>query len=159
MREPYILFQVAETTYAVPSAQVQQVVMLEGVTRVPNAPDFVEGVVYVRGHVVPVVDLRARFGFERRPYDIRSRLVIVNLDERWVGMAVDSAREFCSLESDDIHPPPKDELAIRADYVVGVLSQEKRLILVLDLRRLLSAEEVETLPVTDDAGHMEKENG
>ncbi len=157
MLEPYILFRVAETTYAVPSAQVQQVVMLEEVTRVPNAPDFVEGVVYVRGHVVPVVDLRARFNFERRPYDMRSRLVIVTLDERWVGMAVDEAREFCSLESDDIQPPPQDDLAIRVDYVVGVLSQDDRLILVLDLRRLLRMEEVESLPAVMNAAQGEKE--
>ncbi len=155
MLESYILFQVAGTTYAVPSAQVQQVAMLDAVTRVPNAPAFVEGIVYVRGHVVPVVDLRARFGFERRPYDLRSRLVIINLDGRWVGLAVDSAREFCRLESEDIQPPPQDDLAIRAEYVVGVFAQQERLILLLDLRRLLTESEqaavLEVPPETEQA--------
>ena len=73
----YILFTVAGTTYALPSGEVRHMEMIEDITRVPNAPAFVDGVVFSRGQVVPVVNLRARFGFERAPFDLRTRLIVV----------------------------------------------------------------------------------
>ncbi len=145
MLEPFILFEVAGTTYAVPSEQVVQIAMLEGVTRVPNAPLFVDGVAYVRGRVVPVVNLRERFGFERRPYDLKSRLLVVELEGRWIGLAADSAHEFIRLESDDIQPPPEGSLSEQARYVTGVFARRENLILVLDIRRLLDEDESQSL--------------
>ncbi|GAB4520530.1 MAG: chemotaxis protein CheW [Anaerolineales bacterium] len=153
MQEPFILFQVAGTTYALPSAQVLQVEMLSEVTRVPNAPPFVDGVVYVRGRVVPVVDLRTRFGFERRPYDIKTRLLVVELGTRWVGLVTDSARDFILLDSDDIQPPPTDALSLQAAYVVGVFVRQENLLLVLDIRRLLDADEQQSLAEVPQAAN------
>lgn len=141
MNEPYILFEVNQTSYAVPSAQVQQVEMLDKITRVPNAPDFVDGIVHLRGRVVPVINLRGRFGFERIDYDLRARLIVVQLGERTVGMAVDSAREFASFDSDAILEPPESLINARAEYLEGIFSLDDRLILVLDLQRVLTPEE------------------
>ena len=90
----YILFTVAATTYALPSAEVRHIEMLEEITRVPNAPSFVDGVVFSRGQVVPVVNLRARFGFERVPFDLKTRLVVVQAGTRLIGLVADSAREL-----------------------------------------------------------------
>src|SRR5688572_32070380 len=96
----YILFSVAGTSYALPSRDVAHIEMVETITRVPNAPPFVDGVVFSRGEVVPAVNLRARFGFERAPADVRTRLVIVKDDERAVGLIVDAAREFAEIQDD-----------------------------------------------------------
>lgn len=141
MSEPFILFQIAGSTYGVPSAQVQQVEMVENVTPVPNAPGFVEGVVYLRGRVVPVINLRRRFGMEKIPYDLQSRLIIVLIDGRAVGLAVDSAREFVSLSEDQILPPPENLAGPGIEYLEGVVSLQERLILVVNLLPLISVSE------------------
>ena len=145
MSEPYILFEVADTTYAVKSDQVQQMEMIEKITSVPNTPDFVEGIVYLRGQVVPVINLRQRFGFEKAPYDIRSRLIVVNLDQRVVGLAVDSGREFVSIDDEQILPTPEDIKMVNADYLSGMVMLGERLTLILDLQNILNNQEIEEI--------------
>jgi len=135
--ETYILFTVAGTTYALPSRDVRHMEMLEGVTRVPNAPPFVDGVVFSRGQVVPVVNLRVRFGFERAPYDLRTRLIVVQSAGRVIGLVVDSAREFVNIPPDAIQPPHEALAGMSGRYVEGVASVGERLILTLDLSRIL----------------------
>ena len=91
------MLSVAGTTYAVRSQDVQHMEMVENVTRVPNAAPFVDGVVFSRGQVVPAVNLRARFGFERTPYDMRTRMVVVSTGGRIVGLVADEGREFIRI--------------------------------------------------------------
>ena len=105
--EPYVLFELAGTAYAVPSRAVQRMEMVEHVTPVPNAPPFVDGVVFSRGRVVPAVNLRRRFGFDRAAYDLKTRLIVVAHADRAVGLIVDSAREFVTIPADAIQPPPE----------------------------------------------------
>jgi purine-binding chemotaxis protein CheW len=137
----YILFTVAGTTYALPSGEVRHMEMIDDITRVPNAPSFVDGVVFSRGQVVPVVNLRARFGFERAPYDLRSRLIVVQSEARLIGLVVDSAREFVNIPADAIQPPHEALAGMSGRYVEGVASIGGRLILTLDLSRILSSAE------------------
>jgi purine-binding chemotaxis protein CheW len=145
MSEPYIVFQVDHVDYAVPSAQVQQVDMIDRVTFVPNAPHFVEGVVSMRGQIVPVVSLRRRFSLPVIPYDIKSRLLVVRLDNRLIGLAADQAREFIRLEAEQIAPPPEGLEGPGLEYLEGVVSEGERLILVVNLRQLLTRQEKESL--------------
>ena len=135
--DTYILLNVMGTTYALRSSQVQHMEMVEQVTRVPNAAPFVDGVVFSRGQVVPAVNLRARFGFERAPYDIRTRLVVVNVGGRQVGLIVDDGREFLRLPVDAITPPQDALAGLSSQYVEGIVSLNGRLILVLNLENLL----------------------
>jgi purine-binding chemotaxis protein CheW len=134
----YILFTVVGTTYALPSGEVRHMEMVEDVTRVPNAPSFVDGVVFSRGQVVPVVNLRARFGFDRVAHDIRTRLVVVQSGARLVGLVVDSAREFVSIPPDGIQPPHEALAGMSGRYVDGIASLGDRLVLVLNLSRILN---------------------
>jgi purine-binding chemotaxis protein CheW len=143
--DSYILFVVAGTTYALPSGEVHHMEMLEAVTRVPNAPAFVDGVVFSRGQVVPVVNLRARFGFDRATNDVRSRLIVVQSAARQIGLVVDSAREFVNIPPGAIQPPHEALAGMSGRYVQGVASINDRLILILDLSRILNF--AETLPV------------
>ena len=105
MTDQFIVFELAGTAYALPSERVAHVEMVDAVTRVPNAPHFVDGVVFSRGVVVPAVSLRARFGFEREPYSSRTRLLVVHTAGRTVGLIVDSAREFIRIPADVVRPP------------------------------------------------------
>ena len=125
------------TTYALRSDQVQHVEMVEQVTRVPNAAPFVDGVVFSRGQVVPAVNLRARFGFERAPYDLRTRLAVVNSKGRQVGLIVDDGREFLRIPAGAITPPQESLAGLSSQYVEGIVSLNGRLILVLNLENLL----------------------
>ena len=142
MKDNYILFTVADTTYGVASQDVAHVELVEEVTRVPNAPHHVDGVVFSRGAVVPAVNLRARFGFERVPFDARTRLVVVQREGRSVGLIVDAAREFVTIPSATIHPPADGLTGTTGRYLQGVATIGERMILILDVAELLNTNEL-----------------
>ena len=135
--ETFILFTVAGTTYGVRSRDVAHVEMVEQVTAVPNAPAFVDGVVFSRGQVVPALNLRARFGFERAACDLATRLVVVQTGGRSVGLVVDGAREFASFDPSLIRPPSAALAGLSGRYLEGIANVADRLILVLDLPQVL----------------------
>lgn len=143
-RGSYVLFTVAGTTYALPSGEVRHMEMIEDITRVPNAPPYVDGVVFSRGKVVAVINLRARFGFERTPFDVRSRLIVVQCADRLVGLVADLAREFVTIPSDLVQPPNEALAGMSGRYVEGVASIGDRLILILSLDRILNGAETVT---------------
>lgn len=136
--ETFILFALAGTTYALRSRDVAQVEMLEHVTAVPNATAVLDGVVFSRGEVVPALNLRARFGFERVPYDLATRLLVVRSGGRTVGLVVDAAREFASIDQSSIHPPAAALTGLSGRYLEGVANIGDRLILVLNLEAVLT---------------------
>ncbi len=137
--EPYVLFDLAGTAYAVPSRVVQRMEMVEHVTPVPNAPPFVDGVVFSRGKVVPAVNLRRRFGFDRAAYDLKTRLIVIAHADRTVGLIVDSAREFVTIAPEAIQPPPEMMAGTSGRYLRGVATAGDRVILVLDVAGVLEA--------------------
>ncbi len=139
--ETFIVLSVAGTAYALRSHQVQHMEMVEQVTRVPNAAPFVDGVVFSRGQVVPAINLRARFGFERAPYDVRTRLIVVSSNSRSVGLIADDGREFLRLPDTAITPPQDSLAGLSSRYVEGIASVNGRLILVLNLANLLEFSE------------------
>jgi purine-binding chemotaxis protein CheW len=139
MIESFILFELAGTQYALRSRDIQQLEMLTQITPVPNAPEFVDGVVSVRGHVIPAVNLRARFGFPRKQADLRSRLLVVKTSDREIGMVVDSAREFISIDPDSIQPPPEGVGGMSGKYLEGIAHVGDRLVLILDAQQIIDA--------------------
>jgi purine-binding chemotaxis protein CheW len=136
---PYILFSVAGTTYALQSHQVRHMDMVDQITAVPNAAAFVEGVVFSRGEVVPVLNLRVRFGFERVNRDLRSRLLVVENAGRLVGLLVDDAREFITLPDAAIHPPSEAIGGLSGNYLEGVVTLGDRIVLVLNLAPVIQS--------------------
>jgi purine-binding chemotaxis protein CheW len=139
----YILFQVADTTYALRSDVVRHMEMVEQITPVPNATASLEGVVFSRGQIVPVLNLRARFGFDKAPIDLRTRLVVVETHQRWVGLLVDSAREFIQIPAAAIHPPGTAMTHLSTDYLQGIASLDGRLVLVLDVTRVVQTADLQ----------------
>jgi purine-binding chemotaxis protein CheW len=137
--DQYILFVVAGTTYALPSSQVAHVDLVETITRVPNAAPFVDGVVFSRGQVVPAVNVRARFGFERAPFDMRTRFLVTNAGGRAVGLLVDSCREFLRIDPSSIHPPADALGGATESSISGIASAGDRMIVILNLDRLVAS--------------------
>ncbi len=143
----YILFKLGETTFAVASTVVQELQLVEGITPVPNAASYVEGIVLVRGRVVPVINLRARFGMPRIPWDQQARIIVLDIKGRKVGLLVDAAREFLEISGKDVQPPPDTVSGVSTQLLEGVVVlEDDRLVLILDIEELLSASEAEVLP-------------
>jgi purine-binding chemotaxis protein CheW len=136
--EPYVLFELAGTAYAVPSTAVQRMEMVEQVTPVPNAPPYVDGVVFSRGRVVPVVNLRRRFGFDPAAYDLKTRLVVVAHADRAVGLIVDAAREFVTIPADAVQPPPDGLAGTSGHYLAGVATINGKVVLILNVAEVLA---------------------
>lgn len=145
--EAFILFELNGTTYGVRSRYVQQIEMIEHVTTVPNAPPAIEGVVFARGQVIPALNLRPRFGFKKAPFDLRSRLIVVNSGSRVVGLIVDTAREFVNIPAAAIGPPPETITGLSGNYLEGIATLNNRLILILNLDEVIN---VGSLPAMEE---------
>jgi purine-binding chemotaxis protein CheW len=137
-RDSYVLCELAGATYAIRSDAIQQLEMVGAVTPVPNAPNYVDGVVSVRGQVIPAVNLRARFGFPRAEHDVRSRLIVVRATGRTVGLLVDSAREFADIPESAVKPLPEGIGGLSGEYLRGVAQRGERLLLLVDVSQLLA---------------------
>lgn len=153
-RDSYVLFELAGATYALRSDDIQQLELVGAPTPVPNAPAFVDGVVSVRGQVIPAISLRARFGFPRAPHDVRSRLIVVRTRGRTVGLIVDSAREFATILADEILPLPEGIAEVSGRYLRGVAHRGERLILIVDVAELLAADPALAQSVPDLAPRL-----
>jgi purine-binding chemotaxis protein CheW len=134
----YILFELAGATYAVNTLSVQQVEMVEHITPLPNAAPFVEGIVFTRGQVIPAVNLRLRFGFEKIPHTTRTRLIVTTHKARSLGLIVDSAREFMSIRDEAIQPKPQSLADTSGRYLKGVVTIGERIVLIIDLDELIN---------------------
>ena len=135
----YILLTVAGTTYALRSHEVRHMEMVDQVTSVPNAPPFVDGVVFSRGQVVPVLNLRVRFGFDRVARDLRTRLLVVEMAGRTIGLLADDAREFVPIPDSSIQPPSEAIGGLSGDYLDGLATLGERIVLILNLRHVIEA--------------------
>src|SRR4051812_41644167 len=143
--ETYVLFELAGTTYGVASSSVQHIEMLEHVTLVPNAHAAIDGVVFSRGQVIPALNLRARFGFPREERHVRTRILFVQVQQRTVGLVVDSAREFRKISAEAIRPIQEALTGVSGNYLKGLTTVNDRLILLLDLDAVLNLDKDENL--------------
>ena len=144
--ESYVLFELAGSLYAVPSANVQHIEMFEHVTLVPNANPAIDGVVFSRGQVIPALNLRTRFGFPSQEKTLRTRILFVNVHQRTVGLIVDSAKEFLNLPADGIRPIEETLTGINGRYLKAVTKAADRLVLILDLEQVLNVNDVQVPP-------------
>lgn len=140
--DTYIIFELDGAAYAVKSSNVLHVDMLEHITPVPNAASSVDGVVFSRGHVIPAINLRTRFGLPRQAHTQKTRLVFLKVRERVVALIVDSAREFQRIPADTIRPIQDTLVGIQGNYVEGVATVKNRSVLILDVGAVLTIEEI-----------------
>ena len=141
----YVIFKLNGEHYGIDIRNVENIEKLIPITRVPYSEKFVEGVVNLRGVIIPVVDLRRRFGIDKRELDDESRIIIVNMSELKVGMIVDSSSEVLKLDRDDIDAAPSIRGNAGADYIREIGKNDGRIIMLIDLHKVLgigeSAEE------------------
>lgn len=137
-----VTFVVGEEEFAVPILAVQEINRMMQITRVPQSPPFVEGVVNLRGKIIPVVDLRKRFGLADKENTGDNRIVVVEVSGRVIGFLVDRVNEVLRIHSKIIEPPPPMVCGIDSEYVQSVGKLDDRLLILLDLERLFAGEEV-----------------
>lgn len=140
-----VVFRLGTEEFGVEILQVQEIILLSPITRVPKAPGFVEGVINLRGEIIPVVDLRKRFGLEAGELKEDARIVVVDVADNLVGMIVDEVTQPLSLPTSQIQPPPPLAGGVEAAYLRGIGKLADRLIVILNLERALSSQEVEAL--------------
>lgn len=133
----HVLFTVGDASYVVPAADVVQMESYEGVTPVPGVAPYVAGVVQIRGQVMPVVDLRVRFGLPAVSRGLGTRIVVVNRSQRAVGLLVDSAREVVRIEPSSFEPPPPVVVEQARGFVDAIASVNKRLVMRLDFDQVV----------------------
>ncbi len=141
----FVIFRLQDTDFAVPIEQVWRIVPLTDSTRVPHTPEFIKGVINLHGSIVPVVDLKKRFGLADTPYGEEARIIVVEEGGQQVGMTVDGVTEIAWLPEENIEPPPALIADINGVFLTGVATHNDRVFIILDLSRVLSPEETNTL--------------
>ena len=136
----HVVFKVADSEYVLSAEDVLQMESYAGATPVPGTLPYVAGVIQVRGRVVPVVDLRARFGLPASAATIDSRVVVAQLEQRTVGLLVDSAREVVKLSPEQIQPPPPMMADGAEGFVKAVAHLDKRMLMVIDFAKIIGEE-------------------
>ncbi len=147
-----VSFKIGDEEFGVNILKVQEINRMLQITKVPNAPSFVEGVVNLRGKVIPIIDLRSRLNMPKIEFDSKTRIVVVEIDGRIVGFIVDEVSEVLRIPKSITEPPPPVVAGINSDFITAVGKLEDRLLILLDLDRVLKAEEVAQLQgVTENA--------
>jgi len=140
-----VSFALGSEEYGVDIAQVQEINRMVAITRVPRAPQFMEGVINLRGQLIPIIDLRTRFGMECAERTKNTRIVVTEIGSKRLGMVVDSVSEVLRIPVEQIEDAPDLVASVDTEYIRGVGKLEDRLIVMLDLARVISASETKEL--------------
>ncbi len=144
-----VSFKLGPEEYGVDIAQVQEINRMVAVTNVPRAPVFMEGVINLRGQLIPIIDLRTRFGMPRAEHTKNTRIVVTEIGTKRVGMVVDSVSEVLRLPVDAIEPAPDMISGVDTEYIRGVGKIDDRLIILLDLAKVVTGSEKRELETAD----------
>lgn len=145
-----VVFSLLGEEFGVSIRDVREIISHTQVTPVPQAPSFVEGVINLRGQIIPVVDLRKRFNLEENKDKNSSNVVIIEVGKDVLGLVVDSVSEVLNIPSDSINPPPSLVAnGIGAEYIKGIAQYNEKMIILIDLMKVFSAEELQNINVTE----------
>jgi purine-binding chemotaxis protein CheW len=136
-----ISFEVGDEEYGLEILRVKEVIRIREVARLPGTPSFVRGIINLRGDVIPIISLRDKFGLAEQEYSGSTRVIVADVEGRLVGMVVDSVSQVVRLPADQVDPPPPIAGGLSAEFINGVGKLEGRLIILLNLDRVLSAQE------------------
>lgn len=145
----YLTFRLGDEEYGVDILKVQEIRGYDAVTKIPDAPEFVKGVINLRGTIMPVVDMRLRFHLGEAVYDAFTVMIILQLEHRKVGMVVDSVSDVLRLSDAQTLPPPEFGGSMDTRYISGLGSVDERLLILVDIERLMASEDMALTSTTD----------
>jgi purine-binding chemotaxis protein CheW len=137
-------FRLDGEDYAIAITKIQEIILMKPITRIPQVPEFIEGLINLRGSVIPIVNLRKRFGLSPRELDDETRTIVVNIHDKTVGCIVDAVTQVMRINRDQVQPPPLGVLAVNHQYLAGLAKLDDRLLIMLDIDKLFQAEELAT---------------
>lgn len=146
-----VSFRLASEEYGVDIMRAQEIIMPGQITRMPEVPDFICGLINLRGHVIPIVDLRKRFGLTVKENDEHTRIIVVNVRSKTIGVVVDEVTEVLRINADQIEPPPSSIAGVDHDYIRGLVKLEDKLLILLNIEQILSRDEQKTLETVASA--------
>jgi purine-binding chemotaxis protein CheW len=156
----YLTFKLADEVFALDISKVREVLDFTAITRVPRTPEFMRGVINLRGNVVPVVDMRVKFGMTKTEKTVNTCIIIVEItldeDTTVLGALADSVQEVIDLEPGQIEPAPKIGTRLRTEFIRGMGKRDDHFIIILDIDKVFSVDE---LSLVQDAGQQEKASG
>lgn len=138
----FLAFKLGKEEYGIHILKVQELRGYEEPTRIANAPDFIKGVVNLRGIIVPIVDMRIKFNLGTPTYDQFTVVIILNIAGRVVGMVVDSVSDVITLSPEQVKPAPEMGTALNTDYLIGLGTLEQRMLILVDIDKLMSSAEM-----------------
>ena len=150
LKGKFLTFQLAEVGYGIEIRHVTEIIGIQKITDVPDMPDFIRGVINLRGKVIPVMDVRLRFNLPSRPYDERTCIIVVNLDGKSVGLVVDEVSEVLEIPAEQIEPAPSSSKG-KNRYIQGMGKVGEEVKILLDVSRLLYEDELEQLETVSQA--------
>lgn len=149
--DQYLTFILDEDHYGIDISSVIEIIGMQKITQMPQQPDYVNGVINLRGRIIPTIDVRTRFKKERADYDERTCIIVVDVQDTMIGFIVDRVDEVITISSENISSPPRFNQDFKGRYVKGIAKIEDRIIMILDSSLLLSEEElIETQMLEDD---------
>jgi purine-binding chemotaxis protein CheW len=140
--QEFLAFTLGKEEYGIDILKVQEIRGYETVTRIANAPEFIKGVVNLRGIIVPIVDMRIKFHLGEPTYDQFTVVIILNIGGRVVGMVVDSVSDVITLSPEQIKPAPEMGTALNTDYLIGLGTIDQRMLILVDIDKLMSSTEM-----------------
>jgi purine-binding chemotaxis protein CheW len=141
----FVTFQLGNETYGVSILKLNEIIAYQSCTTIPYVPSFIKGVLNLRGIVVPVIDLRERFGMESKAYDTFTVIMILDVSGRTMGLVVDAVSDVITLNREDIRPRPHFSTGISTEFIHGMGIKGNKFIILLDVDKLLSDEELNTV--------------
>jgi len=142
----HLIFKLAEEEYGLDILKVKEIIGLMDITSVPRTPDFVKGVINLRGKVIPVIDLRLKFGLPQAEYDERTCIIVVEVNQQGqpvqMGIVVDAVSEVQNVKAEDVEPTPSFGTELDTKYIRGMAKVEGGIKILLDIDRALSSEEI-----------------
>jgi purine-binding chemotaxis protein CheW len=136
-----VSFRLANEEYGVDIMRVQEIILMGQITKMPEVPDFICGLINLRGHVIPIVDLRKRFNLPVTENNEHTRIIVVNVASKTIGMVVDAVNEVLRINEDQIEPPPSSVAGIDHTYITGLVKFQDKLLILLSIENILSQEE------------------
>ncbi len=142
----FLTFMIGEQQYGVEIKYVTEIIGIQNITDLPDLPHFMKGIINLRGKVIPVVDVRLRFGMEERAYDERTCIIVVSINDTNVGLVVDTVAEVMNIPAESIEPPPKVNSRANGNrFIHGLGKVQDNVQILLDTQKLLFDEELEQL--------------
>ena len=148
-KDKYLTFHLAGEDYGIEIAYVTEIIGIQKITEVPDMPEFIKGVINLRGKVIPVMDVRLRFKFKTRDYDERTCIVVVDINNTAVGLVVDEVREVADIPEDQVEPPPKTGKGAASRYLKGMGKMDDDVKILLNVDKLLYEEELEQIATVE----------